>query len=208
MVGGIQGYTELAISCGVSTCGYIVACQSVSWEVQPRTVKRQMHTFWWPKTCFRWRANFQLERSDSDKLADSTWSHPLRWLGQTLVNFFRGFSGFQLIKVLYIFRYQLALSLSINSISRNAFVSFIDYPEYSKIPNGLSRVLKWTEQVFKQSHPNRKGDWCTVALNASRFFFAFAISLLSNFQCHRFCRDCFNPHFRLIWKKSISTFVS
>lgn len=50
------------------------------------------------------------------------------------------------------------------------FVSFIDYPEYSRIPNGLGRVLKWTEQVFKQSHPNRKGDWCIVALNALHFF--------------------------------------
>lgn len=45
VVRGGQGYTELAISCGVSTCGYIVACQSVSWEVQPRSVKRQMQTF-------------------------------------------------------------------------------------------------------------------------------------------------------------------
>ena len=41
-------------------------------------------------------ANFQLERSDLDELAASTWSDALRWLGMVAeMNFFGGFSNIQ-----------------------------------------------------------------------------------------------------------------
>ena len=49
-----------------------------------------------PQDLFSLAGHVQLERSDLDELAASTWSDALRWLGMVVeMNFFGGFSNIQ-----------------------------------------------------------------------------------------------------------------